>query len=103
MGGGRFPYEICGLSSIIYHIIIFPIPIFFGTRYIWFEKSSNSIFNGLFDRLKSLLLPLQELWQNHHDPTHAAYGIGGLIVLFIIYNRLLIKFWEIYHNVCFFE
>ena len=32
---------------------------------------------------------LNEIWQNHHDPTHAAYGIGGLIVLFIIYNRLL--------------
>ena len=26
--------------------------------------------------MKSLLLPLQELWQNHHDPTHAVYGIG---------------------------
>jgi len=42
--------------------------------------------------LKSLLLPLQELWQNHHDPTHAAYGIGGLIVLCIIYIRLLNKY-----------
>ena len=53
LGGGRLPYEICGLSSIIYHIITFPIPIFFGTRYIWFEKSRNSIFYGLFDTLKS--------------------------------------------------
>ena len=42
--------------------------------------------------MKILLLPLQELWQNHHDPTHAAYGIGGLIVLLIIYNRLLNKY-----------
>jgi len=53
LGGGRFPYEICGLSSLIYHIITFPIPIFFGTRYIWFEKSRNRIFYGLFDKLKS--------------------------------------------------
>jgi len=21
---------------------------------------------------------LKGLWQNHHDPTHAAYGIGGV-------------------------
>ena len=35
---------------------------------------------------------LKELWQNHHDPIHAAYGIGGIIVLFIIYNRLLNKY-----------
>ena len=42
--------------------------------------------------MKSLLLPLQELWQNHHDPTHAAYGIGGLIVLLVIYNRLHNKY-----------
>ena len=35
---------------------------------------------------------LKELWQNHHDPTHAAYGIGGVIVFFIIYNRLLNKY-----------
>ena len=35
---------------------------------------------------------LKELWQNHHDPTHAAYGIGGVIVLLIIYNRLLNKY-----------
>ena len=42
--------------------------------------------------MKSLLLPLQELWHNHHDPTHAAYGFGGVLVLLIIYNRLLNKY-----------
>jgi len=35
---------------------------------------------------------LDELWQNHKDPTYAAYGIGGVIVLLIIYNLLLNKF-----------
>ena len=35
---------------------------------------------------------LKELWQNHHDPTHAAYGIGGVIVLLIIYDRLFNKY-----------
>jgi len=39
--------------------------------------------------LKEFLI---ELWQNHHDPTHAAYGIGGVILLFLIYNRLLNKY-----------
>ncbi len=32
---------------------------------------------------------LKELWQNHYDPYHAIYGIGGEIVLLIIYKRLL--------------
>ena len=40
---------------------------------------------NLYEVLKEFL---KELWQNHHDPTHAAYGIGGVIVLLIIYNRL---------------
>jgi len=35
---------------------------------------------------------LQELWQNNNDPFHAMYGIAGVIVLFIIYNRLLNKY-----------
>ena len=35
---------------------------------------------------------LEELWQNHHDPSHAALGIGGVIVLLVIYNRLLKKY-----------
>ena len=35
---------------------------------------------------------LKELWQNHHDPIHASYGIGGVIVLLVIYNRLLNKY-----------
>ena len=52
-GGGGLPYEICGFSSVIYHIITFPIPIFLGTRYIWFEKSRNRIFYGLFEKFKS--------------------------------------------------
>ena len=32
--------------------IIVLIPIFFTTRYIWFEKSRNRIFYGLFDKFK---------------------------------------------------
>jgi len=35
---------------------------------------------------------LQGLWQSHHDPSHAIDGIGGVILLFIIYNRLLNKY-----------
>jgi len=35
---------------------------------------------------------LKELWQNHHDPYHAIYGIVGIIVLLVIYNRLLNKY-----------
>ena len=35
---------------------------------------------------------LKELWQNHHDPFHAIYGIAGLMVLLLIYNRLLNKY-----------
>ena len=31
-----------------------------------------SLGNG-YEVLKEFLM---ELWQNHHDPTHAAYGIG---------------------------
>ena len=27
---------------------------------------------------EKLTTPTKELWQNHHDPTHAAYGIGGV-------------------------
>jgi len=39
-----------------------------------------------------LKLFLKELWQNHHDPHHAIYGIVGVIVLLVIYNRLLNKY-----------
>ena len=39
-----------------------------------------------------LKLFLKELWQNHHDPYHAIYGIVGVIVLLVIYNRLLNKY-----------
>jgi len=35
---------------------------------------------------------LKELWQNHLDPYHAIYGIVGVIVLLVIYNRLLNKY-----------
>jgi len=35
---------------------------------------------------------LQEIWQNHHDPVHATYGIVGVMVLLLIYNRLLNKY-----------
>ena len=34
---------------------------------------------------------LKKLWQNHHDPYHAIYGIVGVIVLLEIHNRLLNK------------
>ena len=34
----------------------------------------------------------KELWQNHHDQAHAIYGMGGVIILFIIYNQLLNKY-----------
>ena len=34
----------------------------------------------------------KELWQNHPDPYHAIYGIVGVIVLLVIYNRLLNKY-----------
>ncbi len=37
---------------------------------------------------------LKELWQNHHDPFHAIYGIAGVIVLLVIYNRFLNKYQE---------
>jgi len=47
-----------------------------------------SLGNG-FEVLKEFI---KELWQNHHDPFHAAYGIGGVIVLLVIYNRLLNKY-----------
>ena len=37
---------------IIIEFLIFLIPIFFITRYIWFEKSRTRIFYGLFDKFK---------------------------------------------------
>jgi len=33
-----------------------------------------------------------ELCQNHHDHYHVILGMGGVIVLLIIYNRLLNKY-----------
>ncbi len=53
-GGGGLPNEICGNLSLIYHIMTFLVPIFFATRYIWFEKSRHRIFYGLIDKLKSI-------------------------------------------------
>ena len=47
-----------------------------------------SLGNG-YEVLKGFL---KELWQNHHDPYHAIYGIAGVIVLLVIYNRLLNKY-----------
>ena len=32
--------------------VCFFVPIFFYTRYLWFEKSRNRIFYGIFDKLK---------------------------------------------------
>ena len=48
-----------------------------------------SLFGNGYQVLKEFL---QELWQNHHDPVHATYGIVGVIVLLVIYNRLLNKY-----------
>ena len=45
---GPLGYE----SFIIIEFLIFLIPIFFITRYIWFEKSRNKIFYGLFNNFK---------------------------------------------------
>ena len=36
----------------IHMIIICFLPMFFITRYVWFEKSRNRIFYGLFDKFK---------------------------------------------------
>ena len=47
-----------------------------------------SLGNG-YEVLKEFL---KNLWQHHHDPSHAIYGIAGLIVLLVIYNRLLNKY-----------
>ena len=47
-----------------------------------------SLGNG-YEVLKGFL---KELWQNHQDPSHAIYGIAGVIVLLVIYNRLLNKY-----------
>ena len=54
----KFLYNITGLininNTLIVPFIILLIPIFFITRYIWFEKSRNRIFYGLFDKFKKL-------------------------------------------------
>ena len=34
----------------------------------------------------------KEIWLKYYDPTHTAYGVGGVIVLLVIYNRLLNKY-----------
>tara|TARA_Y100001978_G_scaffold18226_1_gene13968 strand:+ start:96 stop:485 length:390 start_codon:yes stop_codon:yes gene_type:complete len=39
-------------NTLIVPIIIILIPIFFITRYIWFEKSRNRIFYGLFSKFQ---------------------------------------------------
>ena len=53
-----FWYNLTGAITIggilIMPFIIVLIPIFFTTRYIWFEKSRNRIFYGLFDKLKTI-------------------------------------------------
>jgi len=46
-------------------------------------------FGNSYEVLKEFL---KELWQNHHDPYHAFYGIIGVIVFLVIYNRLLNKY-----------
>ena len=51
-----FWYNLTGAITIggilIMPFIIVLIPIFFTTRYIWFEKSRNRIFYGLFNNFK---------------------------------------------------
>ena len=51
-----FWYNLTGAITIggilIMPFIIVLIPIFFTTRYIWFEKSRERIFYGLFNNLK---------------------------------------------------
>ena len=37
---------------------------------------------------------LKEIWQNHHDPYHAIYGLVAVLLLLVIYNRLLNKYQE---------
>jgi len=46
-------------------------------------------FDNSYEVLKVFL---KELWQNHHDPYHAIYGIVGVLLLLVIYNRLLNKY-----------
>ena len=41
-------YELYRISLLLF---IF-VPIFFMTRYVWFEKSRNRTFYGIFDRFK---------------------------------------------------
>tara|TARA_R100000655_G_scaffold66997_1_gene105418 strand:- start:261 stop:926 length:666 start_codon:yes stop_codon:yes gene_type:complete len=50
-----YPYG--GPDHFIF-FILFLIPIFFYTRFLWFEKSRNRIFYGLIDKLKFLLKQL---------------------------------------------
>tara|TARA_R100000655_G_scaffold6368_1_gene18362 strand:- start:601 stop:1014 length:414 start_codon:yes stop_codon:yes gene_type:complete len=45
--------EFFGLYPIIE--LLFYVPVFFITRYIWFKESRNRIFYGLIDKLKSNL------------------------------------------------
>ena len=51
-----FWYNLTGAITIggilIMPFIIVSIPIFFTTRYIWFEKSRDRIFYGLFNNFK---------------------------------------------------
>ena len=51
-----FWYNLTGAITIggilIMPFIIVLIPIFFTTRYIWFEKSRNRIFYGLFNKFR---------------------------------------------------
>ena len=52
----KFWYNITGLininNTLIVPFLILLIPIFFITRYIWFEKSRNRIFYGLFSKFQ---------------------------------------------------
>ena len=39
-------------GNLVLDLSIFLLPMFFITRYIWFEKSRNRIFYGIFDKFK---------------------------------------------------
>ena len=39
---------------LIHMIMICVLPMFFITRYVWFEKSRDRIFYGLFDKFKTI-------------------------------------------------
>ena len=65
---GSFIFWIFGWNEKIWiNIIIIFSPIFFTTRYIWFEKSRNRIFYGLFNFFKKFELRTYETKSNAYE------------------------------------